>query len=64
MTDEDEPQDEDEYLEATQYIDEDEDEVDEDKICFSYTPIDNFHVHNANLFSASALFMISLLLYF
>ena len=31
------------------------DQVDRDKICFSYTPIDNFHVHNANLFSASAL---------
>jgi hypothetical protein len=31
------------------------DEVDEDKICFSYTPIDNFHVHNANLFCASIL---------
>lgn len=31
------------------------DKVDEDKICFSYTPIDNFHVHNANLFSASTL---------
>ena len=25
------------------------------RICFSYTPIDNFHVHNANLFSASVL---------
>ena len=31
------------------------DEVDKNKICFSYTPIDNFHVHNANLFSASTL---------
>ena len=31
------------------------DEVEEDKICFSYTPIDNFHVHNASLFSASTL---------
>jgi len=31
------------------------DEVNEDRICFSYTPIDNFHVHNANLFSASTL---------
>jgi len=29
--------------------------ISEDKLCFSYTPIDNFHVHNANLFSASAL---------
>ena len=26
-----------------------------DRICFSYTPIDDFHVHNANLFSASVL---------
>jgi len=31
------------------------DQVSRDKICFSYTPIDNFHVHNANLFSASTL---------
>ena len=31
------------------------DEVEEDKICFSYTPIDIFHVHNASLFSASTL---------
>jgi rhamnogalacturonyl hydrolase YesR len=31
------------------------DEVEEDKICFSYTPIDNYHVHNASLFSASTL---------
>jgi len=31
------------------------DQVDKDKICFSYTPIDNFHVHNANLFCASIL---------
>jgi len=31
------------------------DEVGNDKICFSYTPIDNFHIHNANLFSASVL---------
>jgi len=31
------------------------DHVSKDKICFSYTPIDNFHVHNANLFSASTL---------
>ncbi len=31
----------------------------DDEICFSYTPIDNFHVHNANLFSASALLRIS-----
>jgi len=31
------------------------DRVEEDKLCFSYTPIDNFHVHNASLFSASTL---------
>ena len=31
------------------------DKTDDDKLCFSYTPIDNFHVHNANLFSASIL---------
>lgn len=31
------------------------DQVDKNKICFSYTPIDNFHIHNANLFSASTL---------
>lgn len=27
----------------------------DDKLCFSYTPLDSFHVHNANLFSASTL---------
>jgi hypothetical protein len=26
------------------------DEIDENCICFSYTPLDHFHVHNANLF--------------
>jgi uncharacterized protein YyaL (SSP411 family) len=31
------------------------DRVEENMICFSYTPIDTFHVHNANLFSASTL---------
>jgi len=31
------------------------DKVDNDKICFSYTPIDNFHVHNANMWVASVL---------
>lgn len=31
------------------------DDVDENKICFSYTPVDTFHVHNASLFSASTL---------
>jgi len=28
---------------------------DDDGLCFSYTPLDNFHVHNANLFGASLL---------
>lgn len=27
------------------------DHISEDEICFSYTPIDDFHVHNANLFA-------------
>jgi hypothetical protein len=31
------------------------DHVNGDKICFSYTPIDRFHVHNANLFAAEFL---------
>jgi len=31
------------------------DKVGNDEVCFSYTPIDHFHVHNANLFSASVL---------
>lgn len=31
------------------------DQFGSDKICFSYTPIDNFHVHNANLFAAEFL---------
>ena len=29
------------------------DKVAKDMICFSYTPLDNFHVHNANLFGAA-----------
>ena len=29
--------------------------VDDNRICFSYTPVDNFHVHNANLFIAESL---------
>ena len=29
--------------------------IDKNRICFSYTPLDNFHVHNANLWSASTL---------
>lgn len=31
------------------------DEVDDVSLCFSYTPLDRFHVHNANLWCASAL---------
>ncbi len=31
------------------------DVVNEDMVCFSYTPLDHFHVHNANLFGASLL---------
>jgi len=31
------------------------DVVDENRICFSYTPIDNDHVHNANLFASEFL---------
>lgn len=31
------------------------DDIDADCICFSYTPLDNFHVHNANLFVAEFL---------
>jgi len=31
------------------------DEIDLDKICFSYTPLDKFHVNNANLFVAEFL---------
>lgn len=34
------------------------DELSPNKICFSYTPIDNFHVHNANLFVAEFLIKI------
>jgi hypothetical protein len=52
---------EDKYLEVANSIckfishDLNIDYLDENKICFSYTPIDHFHVHNANLFSASIL---------
>ncbi|MDQ1318319.1 MAG: hypothetical protein QG588_1979, partial [Candidatus Poribacteria bacterium] len=28
---------------------------DNNRVCFSYTPVDNFHVHNANLFVAESL---------
>jgi rhamnogalacturonyl hydrolase YesR len=31
------------------------DEIDNDSLCFSYTPLDDFHVHNANLFVAEFL---------
>lgn len=31
------------------------DKIDDVRICFSYTPIDNFHVHNANLLVAEFL---------
>ena len=31
------------------------DNVSDTEVCFSYTPIDHFHVHNANLLSASVL---------
>jgi hypothetical protein len=34
------------------------DTIDSDKICFSYTPIDSFHVNNANLFVAEFLLRI------
>jgi len=31
------------------------DYIDDDRLCFSYTPLDRFHVHNANLFAAAFL---------
>jgi hypothetical protein len=31
------------------------DEIDSDTLCFSYTPLDDFHVHNSNLFAAEFL---------
>lgn len=31
------------------------DRIDNNTICFSYTPLDDFHVHNANLFAAEYL---------
>jgi rhamnogalacturonyl hydrolase YesR len=34
------------------------DNVDNDRICFSYTPLDRFHVHNANLLVAEFLIRI------
>jgi len=35
-----------------------QDIISNDKICFSYTPLDNFHIHNANLFVAEFLIKI------
>jgi hypothetical protein len=37
------------------------DEIVSDKICFSYTPLDHFHVHNVNLYVASLLFEVGTL---
>lgn len=34
------------------------DHVDSGGLCFSYTPLDTFHVHNANIFSASILYRV------
>jgi hypothetical protein len=31
------------------------DEISTDELCFSYTPLDHWHVHNANLFSCATL---------
>jgi len=51
----------DEYLEIAksccEFITKDlnQDHVAEDQLCFSYTPIDDFHVHNSNLLCASVL---------
>ena len=36
------------------------DMVDDDKVCFSYTPVDDFHVHNANLFIAEFLIRVGI----
>jgi hypothetical protein len=35
-----------------------QDQIASDKTCFSYTPIDRFHVHNANLFVVAFLFKV------
>jgi hypothetical protein len=35
------------------------DRVDRQRTCFSYTPLDQFHVHNANLFVAAHLYAVS-----
>jgi hypothetical protein len=37
------------------------DRVDTQRACFSYTPLDHFHVHNANLFVAAHLYQIGTL---
>ena len=34
------------------------DRIAENKLCFSYTPIDTIHVHNANMFCASILYRV------
>lgn len=34
------------------------DKIAEDKLCFSYTPLDHFHIHNINLYVASLLFRV------
>lgn len=38
------------------------DKLDNDRACFSYTPLDHFHVHNANLFVAAHLYELSALI--
>ena len=49
------------YLEVCESIcrfflnDLNQDQIDSDTVCFSYTPLDDFHVHNANLFVAEFL---------
>jgi glycosyltransferase involved in cell wall biosynthesis len=50
----------DECISVSKFIKEDLniDNIDENTICFSYTPIDDFHVHNANLFAAEHLIRI------
>lgn len=38
------------------------DVISKDKACFSYTPLDNFHVHNINLYVASLLYKMGTIL--
>ncbi len=53
------------YLETAQscaaFITQDlnRDEISADELCFSYTPLDHWHVHNANLFSCATLARVS-----